>query len=978
MRKLQLLLIATLLGPLASFSQAYFYGPDGQITLDTSLRHLLVTFAKGTSTPQKKSILTKEELIPHYSSYVDLPQPNLSLIPLDKTCTKKDHRLLLKGLVKHPNIISAEPLYRYGDGTLQSPTGYVHARAKTLKYKKQILELAKVYKAVLLTKASPDPHVFTFQLPTPVAIAFANSLFETTWFVYAEPDFLRLLQPMHTTDPLLPEQWALHNDGENTSAYGELARADMNVLAAWEATAGSPAIKIAVLDEGVDLRHPDLADNLLPGYDATGQGSWGAAAPSDAHGTACAGIIAALGNNAIGIAGIAYESKVIPIRIAYRAGTHWITTNGWIADAINWAWEQGQADILSNSWGGGSPSSLINEAIDNALRFGRRGLGSPVVFAAGNNNGPLSYPASYSPTIAVTALSMCHERKSLSSCDGEDWWGANYGIGVDVAAPGVKISTLDNSSTDGWSTGDYLSNFNGTSAACPNTAGVLALILSLSPDLSAEEARFILENSCDKVGPYEYLEFQANQSAGTWSQELGYGSINAGKAIASLACEDCLGCIDGQQNGQETGIDCGGPNCLPCPSCADGVRNGDEEAIDCGGSNCEPCDCFDGVLQLTINFDHYPAETSWVIRTTQGITVAEGGPFTEAVGLSTYTQDISLPAGHYVFSIVDSYGDGICCNYGDGSYALIDMNGHDILSGTAFTAAASVAFCTRDAVPSCEDGIQNGSETGIDCGGSCVPCQEQACTSEIMAFTDFETDMGIWQAETLARRMALGQPFSASGRWSMRLIAQENGNGLRSSILDLSTADELELSFASLSTGLQSTREGFLLQLSQDGGKTFTTVAKWIEGVDFDNLKQQQETAQILGPFSKNTVLKFELVGSSRQDQLFLDDILLTVCQQASRPDTAPLHFGASAMKPHHSIPQLFPNPTTGVVYLQMEGGLNPTGWIQIHNLQGKLVHREKIQEDFSKIELARLPAGIYWARISSPRAIEPIKFVIQ
>lgn len=109
----------------------------------------------------------------------------------------------------------------------------------------------------------------------------------------------------------------------------------------------------------------------------------------------------------------------------------------WIANGINWAWQYGNADVLSNSYGGGAPSSLIHNAIDNAVNNGRNGLGSPVLFSAGNeNDGAVIYPAAYPPCIAVGAMSYCAERKSPSSCDGEDWWGSNYGSALDVMAPG--------------------------------------------------------------------------------------------------------------------------------------------------------------------------------------------------------------------------------------------------------------------------------------------------------------------------------------------------------------------------------------------------------------------------------------------------------------------------------------------------------------------------------------------------------------
>ncbi|NRB49217.1 MAG: S8 family serine peptidase [Saprospiraceae bacterium] len=981
----------------STYAQTYFYGPQGKEYLNIHPNMIRVTFEKGIHSSQKARILAIEKQLSAYDPLLDIPHPNISLIQTISILPENKLLDLCQRLNALPEIAVVTPICIYADGTLQIPNRKLFARLRSWPH----LELFKAYAAKTagfqFNSISRDSLLIELTLRNSAdqsAIALSNQLFELGWFEFAEPDFIRLLEPMHTSDPLITDQWALDNDGQNTVLYGGSAEADMNIYTAWATTTGSASIKVAVLDEGVDLQHPDLAQNLLPGYDATGQGSLGAANPADAHGTACAGIVAAVGNNGIGIAGVAYHSKVIPIRVAYRAANNWVTTNGWIADAINWAWDEGHADILSNSWGGGSPSSLINEAIDNALRFGRRGMGSPVVFAAGNHNGDLSYPASYPATIAVTAMSMCNERKSLTSCDGENWWGANYGPGIDIAAPGVKILTLDNSGVAGWQEGDYLQNFNGTSAACPNAAGVLALILSSAPDLLANEARFVLESTCDKVGNYNYSTFVPGQPAGTWSTALGYGRINAGKALTALACDNCLGCMDGTQNGQEEGIDCGGPNCLPCPTCNDGILNGDEEDIDCGGA-CTACICFDQVLQLTIQFDHYPEETSWEVRTPEGILVAAAGPFTEAVGLSTYTQEFVLPEGQYVFAINDSYGDGICCNYGDGNFQLKDSNGSSIIAGTEFTAAASVAFCVRASIDSCQDGIQNGEETGVDCGGHCMPCNDLACHAELIEGANFEMGWGAWNGETGVRRSELDVAFANSGAWCIRMAGLPNHSGLYSSPLDLSPLSELEIKFAFTTTGLEKMKEGLSLHFSSDAGKTFTQVAQWKETRDFVNDKPYLESVQLQGPFSANTVIRFQVDGSSRKDLVYIDDIFLSGCLGSREPLTNSGGIEASSISPMNLdsgpvkvvIPpaelSIFPNPSKGIIHVETKTSLKIPSQLQIFNTQGMMIYKKELPVKLTNLEstsfnLEQLPPGIYWLQISNNQGKQQRKFVIQ
>ena len=183
---------------------------------------------------------------------------------------------------------------------------------------------------------------------------------------------------------------------------------------------------------------------------------------------------------------------------------------------------------MSDSWGGGSPSNTIDAAINSAVTNGRNGKGCVVLFAAGNNNNnSVSYPASNPNVIAVGASSNCDARKSPTSCDGEYWWGSNYGTGLDIVAPGVKIYTTDLTGSHGYSSTDYNPTFNGTSSATPNAAGVAALILSLRPDYTGIQVRQMLESTCDKIGGYTYQANVSGQPNGTWCSDVGYGRVNA-------------------------------------------------------------------------------------------------------------------------------------------------------------------------------------------------------------------------------------------------------------------------------------------------------------------------------------------------------------------------------------------------------------------------------------------------------------------
>ena len=166
-----------------------------------------------------------------------------------------------------------------------------------------------------------------------------------------------------------------------------------------------------------------------------------------------------------------------------------------------------------------------------ALSHGRNGKGCVVVFAAGNDNSSVNYPANSNDSIIVVgAMSPCGERKNPSSCDGENWWGSNYGNELDVVAPGVKIRTTDNVGIVGKTQTDYMTNFNGTSSACPHVAAVAGLILSVNQNLTQKDVADIIELTAQKVGNYSYTQ-NTGRSNGTWNNEMGYGLVDAYAAV---------------------------------------------------------------------------------------------------------------------------------------------------------------------------------------------------------------------------------------------------------------------------------------------------------------------------------------------------------------------------------------------------------------------------------------------------------------
>lgn len=279
-------------------------------------------------------------------------------------------------------------------------------------------------------------------------------------------------------DPRFPEMWNL---------------AKIRAEQGWDITVSSPAVVIAVIDTGADRNHPDLQGKLVPAYDFVN----GDSDPSDdqGHGTHVAGTAAAVTNNGIGIAGVAWEAKIMPLKAlsASGAGAH-----SWIANAIVWATDHG-ADVINMSLGGPYTSATMREAVNYAWNHGL-----VLVAAAGNGNtSNPTYPAAYENVMGVAATTQTDQRASFS----------NYGSYISVASPGVSIlSTTRGASYQAWS---------GTSMATPHVAGLVALLKSLHPDWSNVQIRETIEESAVDLG------------TPGWDVVFGSGRIDAYTALSS-------------------------------------------------------------------------------------------------------------------------------------------------------------------------------------------------------------------------------------------------------------------------------------------------------------------------------------------------------------------------------------------------------------------------------------------------------------
>ncbi|MDR1718814.1 MAG: S8 family serine peptidase [Dysgonamonadaceae bacterium] len=337
------------------------------------------------------------------------------------------------------------------------------------------------------------------------AIESAAFFSETGWFLTAEPCLMTdLLQC--ATDPYFGNQWGLSNTGQ----FGTEIDIDIKVCDAWPFSTGSN-VKVAIIDSGFDRYHPDLIANVFPESYDTSTGDTSIFYRN--HGLNCAGIVGAVRNNNIGIAGVAPNCQLIAV--SDYLGFPYPNAVQELASGINWAWQHG-ADVLSNSWSNIEylNTTYIGDALSNATTLGRAGKGCVVACAAGNSDGgSVRYPALRQDVIAVGAADCNGQRASYSS----------IGTELDVVAPGTHIYTT--ASEDGY----YY--FTGTSAATPHVSGVAALILGANPDLTQSQVRLIIEFTAQKVGDYTY-QIDPEHQNGAWNEEMGYGLVNAFSAVA--------------------------------------------------------------------------------------------------------------------------------------------------------------------------------------------------------------------------------------------------------------------------------------------------------------------------------------------------------------------------------------------------------------------------------------------------------------
>lgn len=320
---------------------------------------------------------------------------------------------------------------------------------------------------------------------------------DNPWVEAVSPNYQRHPCATIPNDPQFASCWNLHNTGQS----GGTAGADIDAVQAWDIGHGDPSVIIGIIDSGIDYQHEDLAGNMWHnpretpgnGLDDDGNGCvddyygisvignqnpTGDPMDTNGHGTMCAGVIGAVGNNNLGLAGINWQVKLMALKTNFDDSA----SISCLEYAIDQKITRGQNIVALNcSWGGeGSPNPVLEDAIEAA---GNAGI---IVVASAGNNGKNNdtvpfYPASYRlENMIAVAASQRHD-ELVTRTDAS--WASNYGFrNVDLAAPGLEIpSTNINHS--------YTSSFTGTSAAAPHVTGTLGLLAQVYPSDTVTERK---------------------------------------------------------------------------------------------------------------------------------------------------------------------------------------------------------------------------------------------------------------------------------------------------------------------------------------------------------------------------------------------------------------------------------------------------------------------------------------------------------
>ncbi len=416
--------------------------------------------------------------------------------------------------------------------------------------------------------------------------------------------------------------------------------------------------------------------------------------------------------------------------------------------------------------------------------------------------------------------------------------------------------------------------------------------------------------------------------------------------------------------------------------------------------------CTDNELTLTIVLDNYPGETSWEVLDGGGAVVASSnGTYAGYANGSTVVEDLCIPNGCYDFVIYDSYGDGICCGYGNGSYDLVeDATGTSLASGGAFGYSETTNFCvptgvttytlttnangqgtvtpagttthnagasvTLTATPASGwqfdnwsgdvTGTSNPTNITINSNMNVTANFSQVggggCTYQTINNHDFESGWGIWNdGGSDCRRSANDANYANSGTYCVRLRDNTNTSVMTTDNLNLSSYEEITIDFSYYVRSFEGT-EDFWLQYSANGGSSYQTLVTWVRTIDFNNNERHNPTVIITGTFSSTARFRFRADASGNSDWVYIDDVNITGCLT-----TAPMigetisvtvtddfnnDVAVIPTEPNNEVlpstMQLFPNPVSAELMVAYETTSDEPVQLVVMDFTGRVIRELK------------------------------------
>ena len=523
-------------------------GKDGENIELTESDKLVAVRTHKESLKESLSTDESKEVVKKFKVKQKLPRANVTVLEVKNTEgapleVRDEARTILK---KEDDVRFAGRVLV--DKTSQEPVLYtenIYVKFRDQVSKEECENILKEYNLSIKQVIPYDTNAYFVEAPEGTGLKvfdICNELLAKTQVELCEPELIR---KKDKKDFLLPKKPKIHEKQwhlKKTVFKKRIVNAHSSIKKAHSITLGE-GITIAVMDDGVDLTHPEfnLPGKIVAPYNADDKSD----DPSpfyedDNHGTACAGVACASGQYLA--AGVAPASRLMPIRCEAELGSQEE------ADCIFHAVQHG-ADIISCSWGPEDGDwckpkaklhrqqhilpERIRKVINYAVTKGRNGKGCVVLFAAGNGRESADLDG-YISNPDVIAVAACNDsgRRCVYSDFGKAVWvcfpsgDSEWGPYKHPKPLTTGIWTTDRTGIIGYKRTGYLNDFDGTSSACPGVAGVCALILSANPDLTSVQVKNILKETADKIDP-KGGEYNSDGH----SIYYGYGRVNAYKAV---------------------------------------------------------------------------------------------------------------------------------------------------------------------------------------------------------------------------------------------------------------------------------------------------------------------------------------------------------------------------------------------------------------------------------------------------------------